>query len=176
MDNIHEWPGSRPCKFKGGLQILPNSNKSCKDLLTPSENFTLKSLSPRYSKRHFPEKLSPVQSDWKSSARFVHLDAATFVKEKVSEISFTIKTKHSNFRLLKSPVSLKYKKSVKNLTGSINPLANEEKLEVEKLFEWEKLILETQKPIHQSPEPGFQSRADRCSARLSQIMRNKRFC
>jgi len=176
MELKQEWPGSRSCKFKGGLQISPNSNKSCKDLLTPPENFYIKSLSPRYSKRHFPEKLSTVKSNWKSSSRLVHLDAVSFAREKNLEISLTIKAKNSNPRLPKSPVSLRYKKSLKTFNESMRPPVDIEKLEVEKLFEWEKLTLETQKPIHQSPEPGFQSRADRCSAILTQKMRNKIFC
>lgn len=168
--NKEEWRGSRPCKFRGGIQITSLSNKSHKDLLAPSPEYTLKSISPRFSKRHYPEKLSPVTSSWKSGAKFVQLNADNFVKEKSSEISHMIKS------VTQSNLNKNFKLSLKLKNKQDQYITNEEKLEVQNLFAWEKSVLSSVRPSHHSPEPGFQSRADRCAARLSQVMRNKIIC
>lgn len=179
--NKEEWRGSRPCKFRGGIQISSLSNRSRKDLLAPSAEYTLKSISPRFSKRHFPEKLSPVVSTWKSGAKLVQLDAASFIREKTSEVSNIINPGKQTSRLLRSSVTqsnlnTNKKSSLTRQNKQDQFITNEEKLEVQNILSWEKSVLLSVRPSHQSPEPGFQSRADRCAARLSQVMRNKIIC
>jgi hypothetical protein len=175
MEKNFEWIGSHPQKFKGGIQIVKHKSPQTYNILTPSPDFSLKSIDNKPSKRHFPLKLSPVDSNQRFSNRFVELNSINFQREKRNEIFMLTRSPNVKKKNLTSKL-MKFKNLSEKRTFNEKSKSERDQIEVLKLDDWEEQVLRTCINSPQMESQGFNSRTDRCAARLSQIMRNKLFC
>lgn len=180
METSLDWIGSKPQKFRGGIQITRYSPQQSYNILSPPCDFSMKSIDNKASKRHFPMKLSPVNTNIRSSDYILHSNPAE--KRKHADIDYFLNpSKKTSEKVPKnlSKVSNfnKHKKKYHFTKTEKHQIKSQrDQVEVLKLDDWEERVMRTCVSSPDKHVIGFNSRTDRCAARLSQIMRNKLFC
>ena len=127
-------------------------------------------------------KLSPVSTNIRSSDYILHSNSGKIHKH--ADIDYflnpgkkTSKKIPQTLTKVASPHKHKHKKKYQFKKMEKDQIKSQrDQVEVLKLDDWEERVMRT---CVSSPDKhiiGFNSRTDRCAARLSQIMRNKLFC